>query len=124
MDLSILQYNGITRPVTDGVTVGSQGRPSAVSVIQDLAYDLFPGEPHKVRCVVSFISSGQKSNSVHKSNIRAPSFACNRWFLDSAFQTARLQALMQVEATLSKCSPISNLTEPGNLRVTEVPFSG
>ena len=41
-------YNGVTRPVTDGVTASSAGRVSAVSMFDDLATDLFPGQPHKV----------------------------------------------------------------------------
>lgn len=42
-------YNGITQPVTDGVAGGRSGRSSAVSVYGDIANDLFPGQPHKVR---------------------------------------------------------------------------
>ncbi|KAL7466210.1 hypothetical protein ACHAXS_006500 [Conticribra weissflogii] len=43
-------YNGITRPAVDGVLNGNQGRISTVSMFDDLANDLFPGQPSKVRC--------------------------------------------------------------------------
>jgi hypothetical protein len=52
MNLNFLMpqfYNGITKAVADGVTRGKQGRDSAISLYDNLANDLFPGEPHKVR---------------------------------------------------------------------------
>ena len=48
-------YNGITRPVVDGVAGANQGRSKTVDIFDDLANDVFLGEPHKVSCSINEI---------------------------------------------------------------------
>jgi hypothetical protein len=68
MNLNFLMpqfYNGITKAVADGVTRGKQGRDSAISLYDNLANDLFPGEPYKVVfgfCVTDCSGTGSNTD--------------------------------------------------------------
>lgn len=42
-------YNGVTRPVTDGVANTGAGSVAAAAIYEDLANDMFAGTPEKVR---------------------------------------------------------------------------
>ncbi len=111
-------YNGVTRPVTDGVGGAGAGAMSAGALFSSLANNLFDQQPNKV-------SSTLKRDLHETIKLTENSFSIHiRLFLASASLTAVARVQTQMLPKQSKSCPTSRLTITASSRAMEAPSSG
>lgn len=74
-------YNGVTRPMTDGVGGTGAGAMSAALLFSSLANDLFANEPSKVSSTSKMLDAPLEPSSSRYTRLMIQLFAGRLWLL-------------------------------------------